>query len=109
MGDHCSRLIKNLLTKLIIFNRRRPAECAGLKVEDYKNAAQHEDPEKIVKSLTPVEQLSANEPLLQGSNLLATIIYIGAFGHLGGEQPRRKMATSTEPYNKRSHQMQSQN
>jgi len=59
MGDHCSRLIKNLLTKLIIFNRRRPAECAGLKVEDYKNAAQHEDPEKIVKSLTPVEQLSA--------------------------------------------------
>lgn len=56
-GDY-TRLQKLIMTSLILFNKRRPAEVANLKVADYRLSFDNgEDREEILRRLSPEEQL----------------------------------------------------
>jgi len=46
-GENQSMLIKLVLTKLILLNKRQPAEVAKLKAEHFRRAASADDSEDI--------------------------------------------------------------
>lgn len=60
-GVTCTRLSKLLLTKLILFNKRRPAECAEMKVEHYVKAQHCNEMEEVMQSLSAVEKVIAEK------------------------------------------------
>ena len=59
VGENQCMLIKLVLTKLILFNKRGPAEVAQLKVEDFRRAASADDNEDIFMGLSTSEKAIA--------------------------------------------------
>lgn len=57
-----SRLSKLVLASLLVYNKRRPAEIADIKVSDYQLAVSSEEqcPEEVMSSLTIEERVLAN-------------------------------------------------
>jgi hypothetical protein len=58
-GMNTGRLMKLVLSKLIVFNKRRPAECAEMKVADYRRGMNPTDNAEVLESLTKLEKAVA--------------------------------------------------